>query len=76
MVNVKPIEDYHELRDKGGILGKINLRIYFLVIPKDKSILVLGAVKKESDKQTPNWIKIRIRSRLRKFRNGDFGCLV
>ena len=30
-VEVKSIEDYHELRDKGGALGKINFRAYFFI---------------------------------------------
>ncbi len=75
IVAVEAVEDFYELKDKGGILGRINLRIFFTVLPKEKAILVLGAIKKEAEGQTPTWAKTRIRYRLRKFRGGDFGRL-
>src|SRR5262245_30271387 len=28
-VSVDAIEDFHELRDKGGVLGKINVRVFY-----------------------------------------------
>lgn len=74
-VTVEAVEDFYELKDKGGILGKINLRIYFMASSKDRAIVVLGAIKKETEGQTPMWVKIRIRNRLRKFREGEFGRL-
>lgn len=74
-VTVEAIEDFYELKDKGGILGKINLRVYFTVHPKERAIIILGAIKKEAEGQTPAWVKIRVRNRLRKFREGEFGRL-
>ncbi|MGE3107327.1 MAG: hypothetical protein AB7G11_14015 [Phycisphaerales bacterium] len=74
-VTVEAVEDFHELKDKGGILGKINLRLYFTVSPKEKAIVILAAIKKEAEGQTPGWVKIRVRNRLRKFREGEFGRL-
>jgi len=74
-VTVEAVEDYWELKDKGGVLGKINLRIYFTMNAKNKSIVILVAIKKEDDGQTPNWAKTRVRYRLRKFREGEFGRL-
>jgi len=64
-LEVDAIEDFFELKDKGGILGKINLRIYFVVCDGEKSIVVLGCWKKESDGQVPQYIKARMKSRLR-----------
>ena len=72
-VKVQAIDDFYELKDKGGVLGKINLRIFFTVDHKEKTILVLAAIKKEEDGQTPSWAKTRVRFRLRKFRDGEFG---
>lgn len=63
--DIRPIENFFELRDKGGILGKINLRVYFAVFDNTHLILAVGAYKKEDDGQTPQHIKIRIRNRLR-----------
>lgn len=62
--DVRGIEDFFELRDKGGILGKINLRVYFAVLDDHHIIVVLGVYKKEEEGQTPVFIKDRIRRRL------------
>ncbi|HEX8875270.1 MAG TPA: hypothetical protein VF777_00870 [Phycisphaerales bacterium] len=75
-VTVEAVEDFYELKDKGGVLGKINLRVYFVVNQKEKAIVILAAIKKEEDGQTPNWAKTRVRYRLKKFHAGEFGRLV
>lgn len=72
-VTVEAVEGFFELKDKGGILGKINLRVYFATSPNDKAIVILGAIKKEAEGPTPAWVRVRIRGRLRKFRDGEFG---
>src|SRR6185312_1621667 len=64
-VDVRAIDDFHELRDKGGVLGKINVRIYFYIDKPTRTIVVLGADKKEEDGQTSQAVKIRMRYRLR-----------
>lgn len=74
-VTVEPVEDFYELKDKGGILGKINLRIYFVVLSEERAILIVAAIKKEPEGQIPRWAKTRVRYRLRKFREGEFGAL-
>lgn len=74
-LDVDKVEDFLELSDKGGILGKISLRLFFIVEDAQKAILVLGAIKKEADGKTPLWAKIRMRNRLRCFRNGEYGSL-
>lgn len=63
--DVRKIYEFYELRDKGGILGKINLRIYFTLFKERKLILVLATYKKEDDGQAPQHIVIRVRNRLR-----------
>lgn len=63
--DVRPIDEFYELREKGGILGRINLRAYFAVFDEARLILVLGCYKKEDDGQTPPFIKIKMRNRLR-----------
>ncbi len=64
-LDLKAIEAFHELRDKGGILGRINLRVFYVVFDEKKMICVLGCYKKEDDGQVPSYIKTRIRNRLR-----------
>lgn len=63
--DVSKIEDFYELSDKGGVLGKINLRVYFTVIGNKRLILALAVYKKEEEGQTPEHIKIKVRNRWR-----------
>lgn len=63
--DVQAIDRFYELRDKGGILGKINLRVYFTVETARKIIVVLGVYKKEDEKQAPKWLIVKMRNRLR-----------
>jgi hypothetical protein len=63
--DVRKINEFYELRDKGGILGKINIRVYFTIIDNMKLILALSVYKKEDDGATPPYIVIRVRNRLR-----------
>ena len=57
------IEDFHELRDKYGVLGKINLRIYFWLCKPKKLLVVLGAWNKSAEHQTPQRIIKRMKWR-------------
>ncbi|MGE3175845.1 MAG: hypothetical protein AB7O32_00130 [Vicinamibacterales bacterium] len=75
MVQVESVEDFFELKDKGGVLGKINMRVFFIVLPASKAIVVLGAVKKEADGKTPTVVRCKIRVRKRRFEKGEFGGL-
>jgi hypothetical protein len=70
---VDAVGDFHELRDKGGVLGGINLRIFFLVHKPKGAIVVLGAIKKQNNGQTPLGDKLRMARRMRKYLNGDYG---
>lgn len=70
--DIEPIEDFYELRDKGGILGKLNVRVYFGLQSDIKNIVVLGCLKKESEGKTPTGDRIRMRRRWRKYTSGEF----
>jgi hypothetical protein len=63
-VDVQSHGDFLEMRDKGGVLRKINLRVYFILVDKpSKTIVVLGAYKKEDEGQTPRQVVIKMRNR-------------
>ena len=64
-VNVRPVGDFFEVRDKGGVLGKINARVFFFVEFQSRTVVVLGAIKKESEGQTPVATKVTMRRRMR-----------
>ena len=69
---------FYELRNKGGILGKINLRIFFSVHDERKLILILGSFNKKNDGSTPAHVVGRIRNRLEEALATNFkgGCVV
>jgi hypothetical protein len=76
LVDVRPIENFYELRDKGGILGNINVRLFFGVDKDgDRCILVLGVIKKENNGHTPQGDKVLMRRRWRDYLSGDYGRL-
>ena len=62
---MRPIDDFFEVRDKGGVLGKINVRVFFFIEFKSRTIVVLGAIKKENEGQTPGPTKLTMRRRMR-----------
>jgi hypothetical protein len=69
---VEAVDEFWELKDKGGILGKINLRCFFYVDKTNSVLLVLGAIKKGNEDQPPKSVRIRMRRRLRKYLNGEW----
>ncbi|MGL4423481.1 MAG: hypothetical protein ACRCZF_22685 [Gemmataceae bacterium] len=68
LVDVRPIEDFYELRDKGGVLGKINARVFFAVLREQRTLLVLGSLNKQNDGKTPHHNVVTVRSRLQRYR--------
>lgn len=70
--SIDAVEDFHELRDKGGILGGLNVRVFFFLDKARHALVVLGAIKKPNDGPTPKPDKIRMARRKRRYLNGDF----
>jgi hypothetical protein len=71
--SVDAVGDFHELRDKGGVLGGMNVRVFFYLDKSKTALVVLGAIKKQNDGPTPIGDRKRIDRRLRKYINGDYG---
>jgi hypothetical protein len=65
-------ESYYELRDKGGVLGNINVRVFFGVDKESRAIVVMGTISKKNDGPTPIGDVIRIRRRWRKYQNNEY----
>lgn len=63
-VVLERVEDFHALKDKGGVLGKLNVRVYFMIDTKRKAIVVLSVYKKEDEGDLPKWLMKRLRNRL------------
>jgi hypothetical protein len=70
--SVDALEDFWELRDKGGILGNINVRVFFFLDKKNQALVVLGAIKKQNDGPTPLGDRRRMARRKRKYVKGEY----
>lgn len=79
--SVDAVEGYWELREKGGPLGRINVRVFFYMDKRSigrrrhHAIVILGTIKKENNGPTPAGDRLRMRRRLRKYLAGDYGPL-
>lgn len=73
VLDLDQVEDFHELRDKGGPLGNLNIRVFFMVDHRNRAIVVLGTIKKEADGATPLGDKVRMRMRKRRYERGEYG---
>ena len=71
-LKIGPFGDYWELKDKGGTLGKINIRVYFAFESDLNKIVVLHTYKKEDDGQAPPHIKQKLNNRFRLYKQGHF----
>ena len=75
-IDIRPIEgDVFEIRDYGGVLGGLNIRVFFGVDHARRVIVVLGVFKKQNDGPTPLGDKVRNLRRWRCYLNGDFGSM-
>ena len=72
-VSVSKIQDFFELREKGGILGNKNVRIFFGLDKSKQAIVILGGLKKENNGHTPDGTRILVQRRWRKYLKGDYG---
>lgn len=64
--SVDAIETFHELRLKGGPLGKKNVRVFFFVDKVSHEIVLLGIYLKTNDGSTRTHVKVQMRNRLRR----------
>lgn len=72
-LRVEKIEDFYELKEKGGPLGKTNLRVFFTIDKEKRIIVLLGHYKKEEEGKTPSPVVRTMARRRRKYLNGDYG---
>ncbi len=70
---VDPIEGLFEFKDKGGPLGRKNIRVFFGIDKASKDIVVLGVIQKQNEGATPLGDRERMARRWRKYRAGDYG---
>jgi hypothetical protein len=75
-LSVDAVEDFFEIREKGGVLGKKNVRIFFALDKTIRAIIILGGIKKENNGPTPDGTRILMKRRLRMYSGGDYGTFV
>ncbi len=66
-IDIRPIDEFFELRDKGGILNKINARVFFFLRRPARMIVILGVINKKNDGPTPLGDRQRMKRRMREF---------
>lgn len=66
-IDVRPVDEFYELRDKGGVLKRINARVFFCLCRATRIIAVIGAFNKKNDGQTPDYVKVLMRYRTRHY---------
>ena len=55
--SIDAIEDFHELREKGGVLNAVNARIFFGIDHTTNSIVILGGIRKQNNGQRRSALK-------------------
>jgi hypothetical protein len=63
-LDIRTIRGIYELREKGGLLGKKNMRFFFDVFPKVRTIVIAKAYRKDEEDQTPPHVIINAKTRL------------
>jgi hypothetical protein len=63
-LQIRRLEEFWELRVKGGFIRNINLRIYFAYLQERNEIVILMSYKKEEDHQVSSHIRIILEDRL------------
>ena len=72
-LTIAPFGDFWELKAKGGVLGRKNMRVYFKFDKGANDVVVLHTYKKEDDRQAPPHVQIRVKNRWNCYVRGDFG---
>lgn len=74
-VDVRKIDDFLEIRDCGGVLNGINVRVFFGLDAGERWMIIIGVIKKQNNGKTPKGDKTRMKRRWRKYKSGEFGKL-
>jgi hypothetical protein len=74
-LSLDKIETFHELRDWGGVLCGLNVRLFYGVDKKSRGIVVLGIIAKKNNGATLVPDRVLMRNRWRKYKRGEYGAL-
>jgi len=76
MIRIEPFGDFWKFKEKGGVLGKINLRVYFAHVKSRNEVVLLLTYKKEDDGKVGSHMRIRLANRLRQYLAGELSVEV
>ncbi len=66
-LDIRPVGDTYEIRDKGGVLRKLNVRVFYFVSRDERTIVILGTFSKQNDGPTPRGDLWRMETRMRRY---------
>jgi hypothetical protein len=69
-LDIKPIQSFFEPKEKGGLLGRINLRVYFGTFPEENKLVIAKAYKKDEEGPPPRHIVLLVQDRLEQYKAG------
>ncbi len=55
VLSIDKIESFFELREKGGVLGAINVRLFFGIDKTNRAIVVLGVILETEQRANAAW---------------------
>ena len=67
-VDVRPVEEMYEIRDSGGELRNLNVRLFFYPDKSCRTLVLLGFFAKKNDGPTRPVDKARMKARLARYR--------
>ncbi|QDV56401.1 hypothetical protein [Rosistilla oblonga] len=73
ILRIEKVEDFFELKDKGGVLGNVNARLFFGIDKRERAIVIIGGMKKQNNGKTPAGDRVRMRRRWRNYLDGTYG---
>ena len=73
LVDVRRVDNMYELRDSGGELRNLNVRLFFYIDKSRNVLVLLGFFKKKTDGPTPRVDKLRMKTRLNRYRRDHPG---
>jgi mRNA-degrading endonuclease RelE of RelBE toxin-antitoxin system len=65
-LDIRPVQEMFELKEKGGILRRLNVRVFYFIFRPTRTIVILGAFVKQNDGPTPPGDLWRMGKRMRR----------
>jgi len=71
LLRIEQFHDFWELKDKGGVLGKKNIRVYFAIDDDANEVIILHFANKKNEGSPPRHLKVKLKNRLRLYKKQE-----